>query len=65
MVNQRKESAAAFLALRRILASSAPRIERVMTDNGSCRRSRTCQQLAISVSARIFTKQYTPTTNGA
>jgi transposase InsO family protein len=41
------------------------RIERVMTDNGSCYRSRSfraaCKRLGLS---RIFTKPYTPRTNG-
>jgi transposase InsO family protein len=41
------------------------RIERVMTDNGSCYRSTTfravCRRLGIR---QIFTKPYTPRTNG-
>jgi transposase InsO family protein len=41
------------------------RIERVMTDNGSCYRSRmfraTCKRLGLR---QIFTRPYTPKTNG-
>jgi transposase InsO family protein len=56
-VNQRKESAVAFL--------EAIRVERVMTDNGSCYRSKTfraaCKRLGLR---QIFTRPYTPKTNG-
>jgi transposase InsO family protein len=41
------------------------RIERVMTDNGSCYRSKTfraaCKRLGLR---QVFTKPYTPRTNG-
>jgi transposase InsO family protein len=66
MVNQRKESAVAFLeAAIAYYAKLGVRIERVMTDNGSCYRSmrfRTvCKQHCLR---QIFTKPYTPKTNG-
>jgi transposase InsO family protein len=66
MVNQRKESAVAFLeAAIAYYAKLGVRIERVMTDNGSCYRSmrfRTvCKQHGLR---QIFTKPYTPKTNG-
>jgi transposase InsO family protein len=66
MANQRKESAVAFLeAAVAYYAKLGIHIERVMTDNGSCYRSQTfravCQRLSIR---QIFTKPYTPRTNG-
>jgi len=66
MANQRKESAVAFLeAAVAYYAKLGIRIERVMTDNGSCYRSTTfravCRRLGIR---QIFTKPYTPRTNG-
>ena len=66
MANQRKESAVAFLeAAVAYYAQLGIRIERVMTDNGSCYRSTTfravCRRLGIR---QIFTKPYTPRTNG-
>jgi transposase InsO family protein len=66
MANQRKESAVAFLeAAVAYYAKLAIRIERVMTDNGSCYRSTTfraaCKRLGLR---QIFTKPYTPRTNG-
>jgi transposase InsO family protein len=66
MANQRKESAVAFLeAALAYYGSLGIRIERVMTDNGSCYRSRTfraaCQRLGLR---QIFTRPYTPKTNG-
>ena len=66
MANQRKESAVAFLdAAVAYYAKLGIRIERVMTDNGSCYRSKTfraaCKRLGLR---QIFTKPYTPRTNG-
>ena len=64
--NQRKESAVAFLeAAVAYFAKLGIRVERVMTDNGSCYRSKTfqaaCKRLGIR---QIFTRPYTPKTNG-
>jgi len=66
MANQRKKSAVAFLeAAVAYFAKLGVRIERVMTDNGSCYRSKTfraaCKRLGLR---QIFTKPYTPKTNG-
>ena len=66
MKDQRKESAVVFLkAAVAYYASLGVKIERVMTDNGSCYRSRTfaraCKRLGLK---HIFTKPYTPKTNG-
>ena len=66
MANQRKESAVAFLeAAVAYYAKFGIRIERVMTDNGSCYRSKTfraaCKRLGLR---QIFTQPYTPRTNG-
>ena len=66
MPNQRKESAVAFLAAAvAYLATLGVRVERVMTDNGSCYRSSAfrvaCSRLGLR---QIFTKPYTPKTNG-
>ena len=66
MADQRKESAVAFLqAAVAYYAKLGVRIERVMTDNGSCYRSKTfraaCKRLGLR---QIFTKPYTPKTNG-
>ena len=66
MKDQRKESAVAFLkAAVDYYASLGVKIERVMTDNGSCYCSRTfgraCKRLGLR---HIFTKPYTPKTNG-
>jgi transposase InsO family protein len=66
MKDQRKESAVAFLkAATTYYASLGVKIERVMTDNGSCYRSRAfgraCKKLGLK---HIFTKPYTPKTNG-
>ena len=64
--NQRKESAVAFLeAAVAYFAKLGVRVERVMTDNGSCYRSKTfraaCKRLGLR---QIFTRPYTPKTNG-
>jgi transposase InsO family protein len=66
MKDEKKESAVAFLkAAVAYYASLDVRIERVMTDNGSCYRSRAfaraCKRLGLK---HIFTKPYTPKTNG-
>ena len=66
MKDEKKESAVAFLkAAVAYYASLGVRIERVMTDNGSCYRSkafaRTCKFLGLK---HIRTKPYTPKTNG-
>jgi transposase InsO family protein len=64
--DQKKESAVAFL-LQTVayFARLGVSIDRVMTDNGSCYRSkafaRACKQLGIK---HILTKPYTPQTNG-
>ena len=66
MANQRKESAVAFLeAAVAYFANLGIHIERVMTDNGSCYRAKTfraaCKRLGLR---QIFTRPYTPRTNG-
>jgi len=66
MKTERKESAVAFLtAAVAYYASLGVTVERVMTDNGSCYRSRdfnkTCRRLQLK---HIRTKPYTPRTNG-
>ena len=66
MPNQRKESAVAFLdAAVAYFAKLGVRVERVMTDNGSCYRSKrfraACKRLGLR---QIFTRPYTPKTNG-
>ena len=64
--DERKESAVSFLTSAvAYYASLGVRIERVMTDNGSCYRSkafaRTCKMLGLK---HIRTRPYTPKTNG-
>lgn len=64
--DEKKESAIAFLkAAVAWYARLGVRIERVMTDNGSCYKSkafaRTCKKLGLK---HIRTKPYTPRTNG-
>jgi transposase InsO family protein len=66
MADQRKESAVTFLEEAvAYYARLGIRIERVMTDNGSCYRSKmfraTCKRFGLR---QIFTKPYTPKTNG-
>jgi len=66
MPDQRKESAVAFLeAAIAYLAKLGVQVERVMTDNGSCYRSKAfravCKRLGLRL---IFTKPYTLKTNG-
>ena len=66
MKDERKASAVAFLkATVAYYASLGVTIERVMTDNGSCYRSKAfrqaCQELGLK---HLRTKPYTPKTNG-
>jgi transposase InsO family protein len=66
MPNEKKRSAIAFLkAAIAYYASLGIKIERVMTDNGSCYKSfafrRACKRLGLR---HIRTKPYTPKTNG-
>jgi len=64
--SERKHSATAFLkAALAYYASLGVKVERVMTDNGSCYKSfafrKTCKRLGLR---HIRTKPYTPRTNG-
>lgn len=64
--DERKESAVAFLkAAVGYYARLGIRVDRVMTDNGACYRSgafrKACKHLGLR---HIFTKPYTPKTNG-
>jgi transposase InsO family protein len=64
--DERKESAVAFLkAAVRYYAKLGVTVERVMTDNGSCYRSRAfaraCERLGLK---HLRTRPYTPKTNG-
>jgi transposase InsO family protein len=66
MANEKKQSATAFLtAAVAYYASLGVKLERVMTDNGSCYKSlafrRLCKRLGLK---HIRTKPYTPKTNG-
>lgn len=66
MPDERKESAVVFLeAAVAYYTKLGIRVERVMTDNGSCYRSKAfraaCKRLGLR---HIFTKPYTPKTNG-
>ena len=66
MKTERKACAVAFLkAAVAYYASLGITVERVMTDNGSCYRSRrfrnTCRRLHLKL---IYTRPYTPRTNG-
>jgi transposase InsO family protein len=66
MKDEKKSSAVAFLrAAVAYYASLGVKVERVMTDNGSCYRSRAfakaCKKLGLK---HIRTKPYTPKTNG-
>ncbi len=66
MPDEKKRSATAFLkAALAYYASLGVKVERVMTDNGSCFRSfafrRACKRLALR---HIRTRPYTPKTNG-
>ena len=66
MRDQRKESAIAFLeAAVSYYASLGIKVQRVMTDNGSCYRSKTFRAACVRLGLRqIFTRPYTPRTNG-
>jgi transposase InsO family protein len=66
MPNQRKESAVSFLmAATAYFARLGVHVERVMTDNGSCYRSKTFRAACKRTGLRqVFTKPYTPKTNG-
>jgi len=66
MADQRKQSAVVFLhAAVAYYAKLGVRIERVMTDNGSCYRSKTFRASCTCLGLRqLFTKPYTPRTNG-
>jgi transposase InsO family protein len=66
MPNQRKESAVSFLmAATAYFARLGVHVERVMTDNGSCYRSKTFRAACNRTGLRqVFTKPYTPKTNG-
>lgn len=66
MKDERKESAIAFLKAAVVYYEGlGVKVERVMTDNGSCYRSKAfgkaCKRLGLK---HIFTKPYTPKTNG-
>jgi transposase InsO family protein len=66
LVDEKKERAVAFLiAAVAYYASLGVTVRRVMTDNGSCYRSKafakSCSALGLK---HIFTKPYTPKTNG-
>ena len=66
MKDEKKESAVAFLkAAVAYYASLGVKVQRVMTDNGSCYKSfafrKICKRLGFS---HIYTKPYTPKTNG-
>src|SRR6266568_5122166 len=66
LADQRKESAVAFLeAAVAYFAKLGVRLERVMTDNGSCYQSKmfraACKRLGLR---QVFTRPYTPRTNG-
>ena len=66
LIDEKKERAVAFLdAAVAYYASLGVTVRRVMTDNGACYRSRafakTCAKLGLK---HIFTKPYTPKTNG-
>ena len=64
--DEKKESAiAAFKAAVAWYASLGITVERVMTDNGSCYRSKAFNKICAALGLRhIFTKPYTPKTNG-
>jgi len=64
--DQRKESAVAFLqASVAYYKQLGITVERVMTDNGSCYRSKAFRKACKLLGVRqIFTKPYTPRTNG-
>ena len=64
--DERKKSACAFLkAAVAYYASLGVTVERVMTDNGSCYRSKAFAKLCSRLGLKhVFTRPYTPKTNG-
>jgi len=66
LANERKDSAVTFLrAAVAYYAHLGVRTERVMTDNGACYRSREFRDACKALGLRqIFTRPYTPRTNG-
>ena len=66
MADEKKESAVAFLeAALAYYASLGVTVERVMTDNGSCYRSRAFRDACVRHGLRhVRTRPYTPKTNG-
>ena len=66
MPDERKQSAVTFLKAAVVwYARLGVTIERVMTDNGSCYRSKAFNKACSALGLRhIFTKPYTPRTNG-
>jgi len=66
MPNEKKESAVAFLkAALAYYKKLGIKVERVMTDNGSCYRSKAFNKACEAFGLRhIFTRPYTPKTNG-
>ena len=66
MADEKKESAIAFLkAAIAWYANLGITVDRVMTDNGSCYRSKAFEKTCAALGVRhIFTKPYTPKTNG-
>jgi transposase InsO family protein len=66
MPNEKKDSAVAFLkAALAYYRKLGIKVERVMTDNGSCYRSKAFKEVCKAFGLRhIFTRPYTPKTNG-
>jgi transposase InsO family protein len=66
LIDEKKESAVAFLiAAVAYYARLGVTVRRVMTDNGSCYRSRAFAKTSAGLGLKhIFTKPYTPKTNG-
>ena len=66
MPDEKKESAIAALKAAIVwYASLGIAVERVMTDNGACYRSKAFHKTCVALGLRhIFTKPYTPKTNG-
>jgi transposase InsO family protein len=65
--DERQTTAAQFLlrAAAWFARQGVPRLERVMTDNGSCYRSYVFRDAVTALGARqLFTRPYTPRTNG-
>ena len=66
MKDERKESAVTFLrAAVAYYASLGVKVERVMSDNGACYRSKLFRKACRALDLKhLFTKPYTPKTNG-